>query len=335
MSDSKFKKLSVEKVELDITNPRIAKFIEMYGGDITAEQMGLALGAGETPTDGNSTTFYSLRESIRTNGGIIHPIIVNKQADGRCVVIEGNTRALIYREFVKQKVEGQWDTIPCMVYDGLSQKDIDAIRLQAHLVGPRDWDPYSKAKYLDHLRNAKHLTMDQIVDFCGGRKREVLDYIAAYNDMEEFYRPLVTDDQFDQSRFSAFVELQRARVKQAVINHKFTCVDFSKWVMDGLISPLNMVRQLPRILDNPKSRAVFLKAGAQEAMKLLEVPAVVDSLKGVTLEDLARELSRRVLGMAYSELQRLRANVASDENAVLCEARDNLAQVCKDIAADE
>ena len=335
MSVSTFKRFPVEKIELDITNPRIAKYIEMYGDDITAEQMGLALGAGETPTEGNNTTFYSLRESIRTNGGIIHPIIVNNQPDGRFVVIEGNTRALIYREFVKQKVEGQWDTIPCMVYDGLSQKDIDAIRLQAHLVGPRDWDPYSKAKYLDHLRNAKHLTMDQIVDFCGGRKREVLDYIAAYNDMEEYYRPLVTDDQFDQSRFSAFVELQRPRVKQAVINHKFTFGDFSKWVMDGLISPLNTVRQLPRILENPKSRVVFLKAGAQEAMKLLEVPADVESLKDVSLVNLAREVSRRVLGMTYSELQRLRANVANDENAMLCEARDNLTQVCKDIAADE
>ncbi|MDD5701712.1 MAG: hypothetical protein PHU23_06630, partial [Dehalococcoidales bacterium] len=144
-----------------------------------------------------------------------------------------------------------------------------------------------------------------------------------------------TDDQFDQSRFSAYVELQRPRIKQAVVNHKFTLTDFSKWVMDGLISPLNMVRQLPRILENPKSRAMFLKSGAQEAMKLLEVPVMIDALKDVSLEELARELSRRVMSMTYSELQRLRANVAGDENAVLCEARDQLEQVCKDIAADE
>lgn len=335
MNDSKFLKLPLEKLELDISNPRIAKFIEMYGDDITAEQMSLALGAGETPTEGNNTTFYSLRESIRTNGGIIHPIIVNEHPDGRHVVIEGNTRALIYREFKKKNVEGEWNKIPCMVYAGLSQKDIDAIRLQSHLVGPRDWDPYSKAKYLDHLRNEKHLTMDQIVDFCGGRKRVVLEYIAAYQDMEEHYRPLVTDDQFDQSRFSAFLELQRPRVKQAVVNHKFTFGDFSRWVMDGLISPLNMVRQLPRILENPKSRSVFLKAGAQEAMKLLEVPALDDSLKDVSIETLARELNRRLLSMTYAELQRLRADVAGDENVVLCETRDQLVQVCKDIAADE
>ena len=335
MSQSRFDHVSVESVELDKCNPRIAKFLEMYGDNITAEQMSLALGAGDSESEGNRTTFSSLKESIRTNGGVIHPIIVSKFQDGRHVVIEGNTRTLIYREFKRQKVEGVWDKIPAMIYEGISQSEIDAIRLQAHLVGPRDWDPYSKAKYLDHLRNAKHLTMDQIVDFCGGRKREVLDYIAAYQEMESFYRPVVTDDEFDQSRFSAFVELQRPRVRQSVINHKFTFTDFSKWVRDGLLSPLNTVRQLPRILDNPKSKAIFLKSGATEAMKVLEVPATTDALKDITMEDLAREMCRRVMNMPYQELQRLRGNMNSEENAVLCEARDQLAQVCKDIASDE
>ena len=97
MSDSKFLKLPIEKLELDISNPRIAKFIEMYGDDITAEQMSLALGAGETPTEGNNTTFYSLRESIRTNGGIIHPIIVNEHPDGRHVVIEKHSGTNLQR----------------------------------------------------------------------------------------------------------------------------------------------------------------------------------------------------------------------------------------------
>ena len=129
---------------------------------------------------------------------MIHPIIVDKESSGRLVVIEGNTRTLIYREFNNQGVSGDWSTIPAMVYSGLPEEEIDAIRLQAHLVGPRQWDPYSKAKYLVHLRNRQHLTLNQIVDFCGGRKREVLDYIDAYQDMESYYRPLLeSDDEFD------------------------------------------------------------------------------------------------------------------------------------------
>jgi hypothetical protein len=335
MGDSKFMRVPVEKLDLDITNPRIAKYLEMYGDEITAEQMSLALGAGDTQTEGNNTTFFSLRESIKTNGGIIHPIIVNKHRNDRLIVIEGNTRALIYREFKKQRVRGNWDTIPSMVYDSLSQKTIDAIRLQAHLVGPREWDPYSKAKYLDLLRNSEHLTMNQIVDFCGGRKREVNDYIKAYQDMEEYYRPLVSDEDFDQSRFSAFVELQRPRVRDAIVRNGYNYTDFSKWVKGGLLSPLNTVRQLPRIIESQKAREVFLNEGATEALKVLEVPSPTEALKDASLADLSREISRRILGMSYGELQRLRANIESEENAVVCGARDNLVQICKDIVSDD
>jgi hypothetical protein len=178
--------------------------------------------------------------------------------------------------------------------------------------------------------------MEQIVDFCGGRKREVLNYIAAYQDMEEHYRNLVTsDDQFDPRKFSAFVEVQNPRVRNSILTHKFTMSDFSKWVMDGLISPLDTVRRLPQILDNPRSRAVFLRSGAQEALKVIDVQVNNVSLKDVVLKDLAREVSKRVLNMAYSELQRLRVDIGGDENAVLLEARDNLTVLCKDITAEE
>jgi len=308
----------------------------MYGGQITAEQMSLALGAGDSQIENGSTTFYSLRESIKTNRGVIYPIIVNKEKTGRLVVIEGNTRTLIYREFKDKGMSGDWAKIPAIVYSGLSEKRIEAIRLQAHLVGPRPWDPYSKAKYLDYLSNSEHLTVAQIVDFCGGRKREVLDYIAAYNDMESHYRRLLaSDDEFDPTRFSAFVELQRPRVKEALLRAGFTKNDFATWVKDLLIHPLNTVRSLPRILDDSKSRDIFLRDGAQEAMKVLDTPSSDDAIKDATLLQLAQELCRNVLNITYSELQRLRSDIDSDENEVLCDARDQLIQLCKDIASDE
>ncbi len=195
----KYKTLAVDALTLDTKNPRIAKWIEIYGGEITAEQMSLALGATSSETEEGGTTFVSLRESIKTNKGIIHPIIVNKQSEGKHVVIEGNTRTLIYREFRDNNVPGSWDQIPAITYENLSEAEIDAIRLQAHLVGPRPWDPYSKAKYLVLLSNSQYLTTDQIVDFCGGKKREVLDYMAAYHDMENTYRPLL-DSEFRLAR---------------------------------------------------------------------------------------------------------------------------------------
>ena len=68
-----FECLPVEQLTLDVKNPRIAKWLEMYGDTITAEQMSLALGVEGGPTEEGNTSFYGLRESIKTNGGIIEP----------------------------------------------------------------------------------------------------------------------------------------------------------------------------------------------------------------------------------------------------------------------
>ena len=57
--------LPVETIELDKSNPRIARGVAYYGENITSETMALLLGS-------TSEACASLRESIRENGGIIH-----------------------------------------------------------------------------------------------------------------------------------------------------------------------------------------------------------------------------------------------------------------------
>jgi hypothetical protein len=329
--------LDVASVELDVGNPRIAQYLEMYGEPISGEQMSLALRSGDGGiVDGSGTTFYSLRESIKTCGSVILPTIVNRTADGRLVVIEGNTRVLIYRELLAQGHPGAWSKIPAMVYDDLPPEQIDAMRLQAHLIGPRAWDPYSKAKYLDHLRNAAHLTVSQIVDFCGGQKKQVLDFIQAYHDMEQHYRPILSSDaEFDPSRFSAFVELQNQRIQKALADHGFTYDDFAHWVQDGRVFPLNTVRQLPRILSSERSREVFLRDGAQEAVKLLDAPTSDAALAEASLSQLARELAKRIAYLPFADVQRLRSQAGSEEVDMLLVARDNLVELCAHILQDQ
>ncbi len=326
-------RLPVDDLVLDQSNPRIARLLEYSAGHVTSEQMQLAL-AAETEQSNGQTTYHSLRVSIQTNRGIIHPIIVNRCDDGD-VVIEGNTRTLIYREFNEKEPRGHWSEIPCLLYHDLPPEEIDAIRLQAHLVGPREWDPYSKAKYLNHLRNSQHLTWEQVVDFCGGQSNQARNYVAAYNDMEQYYRAAIeSDDQFDATRFSAFVELQRPPVLKALLDNKFDKSDFAVWVHQRLIHPLYTVRSLPAILSDNKARDVFLQDGAQAARRELEAPSSEDVIKDASLHQLAVEISRRVLGMSYSDLNALRQDVASVEATALADARDNLIQLCSDIAGE-
>ena len=127
-----YKMLDINEVELDINNPRIKQWIEIYKDEeLTSEAISLALSAS---AGGSSTSTYTtLRESVRVNKGIINPIIVNRYDDGRLVVIEGNTRLQIYKEFAKLDPDGSWEKIIAIVYDQLPEEQIHAIRLQTQL----------------------------------------------------------------------------------------------------------------------------------------------------------------------------------------------------------
>src|SRR5438477_2500095 len=318
--------LSIDDVQLDKGNPRIAKFLEMYSGEPTAEQLFIALGAGgdekETET---GPTFNKLKQSIITNCGIIQPIIVNRSTDGRNTCIDGNTRLALHRSFRDDEIPGDWQTIPSVVYIDLEEEDIDAIRLQAHLVGPRQWDPYSKAKYLNYLRTKQDFPFARLVDFCGGNKKAVKESIDAYHDIEKYYRPVLeSESDFDPRRFSGFVELQKPAVKFAIAKAGFALTDFAEWIRDRKIDALAEVRWLPSILKDKRATEVFLKDGAAAASKMLERPALDKALKEASLAQLARALAEALRTIGWREHVRLKEDPTSEANHYLREAHVEL-----------
>jgi hypothetical protein len=317
-----FENVPVADIQLDRNNPRIRRFLEMYP-DPTPEQIYLALGAGGEPAGEGGSSFDKLKNSILSSRGIVQPIIVNR-VDGRLVCVEGNTRVAIYHSFIDEGVAGNWTQIPAMVYADLSEDRVDAIRLQVHLVGPRAWDPYSKAKYLHYLRTQELQPFERIIDFCGGGKREVQESIQAYSDMEKYYRPLVDEGKYDLTRFSGFVELQKPKVKEAVFAHGFSTGEFAQWIHDRKIDPLSTVRQLPAVLADPKARQVFLKQGMRKAIATLDRPDLEVQLGQASLAQLARALTEAVRKIDLSELRRLRANPEDETVRSAYEALDEL-----------
>lgn len=299
---SHYIELPVENIELDKSNPRIARGLAYYD-HITSEILALLLGS-------NSDACASLRESIKENKGIIHPIIVNRKSDGTYVVIEGNTRLQIYKDFIANGEPGDWSKIKAVVYDCLDDDKMHSIRLQAHLVGPREWDPYSKAMYLHHLANVEHMPMSRLISFCGGtsKKSEIEHMISAYNDMEKYYRPLCDDDtQFDIKKFHGFVELQNRNITEALMSRGYTKTDFSQWMIDDKFSTLQDVRRLPEIFKSKKASEVFLKENTREAKKILAVEEIsTNRLKDVPYEILAKELAKRMIDFKLHELNHLR-----------------------------
>lgn len=299
---SNYIELPVEQIELDKSNPRIARGLAYYD-PITSNIMALLLGS-------TSEACASLRESIRENKGIIHPIVVNHRTDGTYVVIEGNTRLQIYKDFITNSEPGDWSKIKAIVYEALDDDEMHAIRLQAHLVGPREWDPYSKAMYLYHLANVEHMPMSRLISFCGGtsKKSEIEHMIAAYTDMEKYYRPLCDDDsQFDIKKFHGFVELQNRNITEALVSRGYTKTDFAQWMIDDRFSTLQDVRRLPEIFKSKKALEVFLKENTREAKKILAVEEIsTNKLKDVPYEILAQELAKRMIDFKAREINHLR-----------------------------
>lgn len=333
----RYMELSIDDVELDLDNPRIKQWIEIYGENITSEGIALALSASSGPS-GTPSTYSALKESIRVNKGIINPIIVNKTSQGKLVVIEGNTRLQIYKEFAVADPTGPWKTIIAIVYDSLPAEQIHAIRLQAHLVGPREWDPFSKAKYLNQLSNIDKLPMSMIVSFCGGKGAEIQKLIDAYTDMTKYYFKKANEMGIDPDprEFSKFAEYQNRSIKEALVAHHFTGDDFAMWVINGNIDSAQNVRKIPAVLADPTAHAAFLKSTISEAVKYLNVPqkGAVD-LASASMYDLAIELTNKLRIIEYKEVKALTNDPQyEDRKNDLHVLLEELTDLIKDIEVD-
>lgn len=308
MEAPKYQKIDINLIKLDSRNPRIKQFLENYVGEPTSEQIALALSDSGT---GDATTSYrTLRESIRVSKGIIHPIVVNHTESGEMIAIEGNTRLQIYKEFNETNPDGTWSEIPALLYEHMSDYDIHSIRLQSHLVGPREWDPYSKAKYLFQLSEVEYLPMSQIISLCGGNTNEINKSIDAYKCMQGAYKSYIEKKNldFDTREFSKFMEYQNPRVKNAVTNAGYSIDNFAEWVAEGNVDKALSVRKLPDVLKSDNAKASFLKKNLTEAEKVLAQESIATSVKEldkVSYEVLCNELVNRFDNMSFREVKSL------------------------------
>jgi len=335
MAAGNFQEISVDQIELDEANPRIAVFLEHIPKPHTAEQIYLALGAGSDDDGGGLPSFNRLKQSIQTSGGIVNPVLLRQLEKDRYICIEGNTRVALYREFRDAGLRGTWDKIPALIHTHLEDDDAHAIRLLAHLVGPRPWTPYAKARYLTQLRNDYHFDFSRLVDLCGGNERSIQESLAAYADMEKHYRPqLEGDDEFDPTRFSGFVELQKPGVKEAIAKAGFTLDDFAKWIIDGKIEKLAQVRWLPKVLREAKAKATFIKSGIEEAVRITESPDLSKALQEANLPSLARALTEALRRIEYREVKKLKEDPTSTTAQYLLEAHEALNEIMTEITPD-
>lgn len=302
--------LDIYQIELDPDNPRIAYDLRNVTDKLDEVNLEFALNP-------NDAKFNELRQAIMSNDGIINPIIVN-HVNGKYKVIEGNTRLAIYRILNKEDPDDtRWKNISAFVHEDMSKEAIDAVRLQAHLIGIRNWTPFAKAKYLHYLWHEKKLSPSELVDFCGGDGIKVQRTINAYQEMMDNYKPLVNDDEFLTNKYSLFFESQNPKIRRSLQEHNYKIKDLAIWVAEGKFEPRQeLVRKLPEILKNSRSREVFLKDGAAQAELYVERPQIADELAKASLLELCQAIDTVMDNMEVKQLKVVQEKVGQIEDAI-------------------
>ena len=336
--------IPTDQIKFDRDNPRIKVALEKYGDKLDDQRIRFAL---RTATEGSSTvsSYRSLQDSIRAAKGISIPIVVWPE-NGRFTCVDGNTRLAIYHELKDENAPGDWAIINCLILDNPSQLDIETIRVTAHLVGAREWPAYEKARYLHQLRNLQFMDYDELIARCGGNRTTITQQIDAYHDMNEFYRDVNSDDAFRVDRFSGFVELQKADIKDAIYSAGYDLHDFGRWIRDGQIYRLADVRKLTRVLDDDEAKETFVNGGLrsiEDAITIAEANRRKDlhpphkevSVANASLATLAEALLERIKSLPrqdYIALRDRQYDTADQDVDTLSDLADNLQDLLQDVA---
>ncbi|ETP71513.1 ParB-like nuclease [Lachnospiraceae bacterium JC7] len=136
----------------------------------------------------NQDHVKQLKVSIKSNGGLIDPVIVR---DGDFVVLEGNSRLAAYR-LLNAEDPIKWGMIKCKILPGdISDSAIFTLLGQYHIVGRKDWDPYEQANYLYRRQQQTRLPIDAMADELGiTRARakkmiEVISFMIQHDDLNK------------------------------------------------------------------------------------------------------------------------------------------------------
>ena len=263
-------KIPIEKVLLDVDNPRIQFLIDSYItkgiklDEITQKQLMLGL---KVKTKGK---YEILKESIEAKG-LLEPIWV-VQEDNNYRVIEGNTRRLVFEDLCRKYPDKeQWKQIAARVLPSNTPKDTIAfLRLEYHLGGKQPWDPYERARYLYNLSESGYTT-ERLAREARSRETEIKNDIKAFEVMRDNFLPKYgTEIDNPLEKYSYFVELVgKQRIKNLLRSGQFSIDEYCEWVAEEKIPRAIDARDLPEIFAHEGVAKTFKEKGYQEAMNLL------------------------------------------------------------------
>tara|TARA_Y100001980_G_C14521732_1_gene297069 strand:+ start:287 stop:1306 length:1020 start_codon:yes stop_codon:yes gene_type:complete len=285
------KEIPINEVFFDISNPRIKYVNPWKEGDDSQMQDQAIPSLLKDPSESSKYTYGSLKASIKAAGTIVNPIWV-KMVDDRLVCIEGNTRLCVYRDLYNDENEDKanWEKIPAIVYENLTDEEEHKLKLTAHVVGTREWTPYSRACYVNELLEGT-FDWDQIVNIVGGRRNQLANLAQAQVDFDKYY--FKKYDEVDEKKFSYFIEATERNFFDKIKEFGFNEEDYADWVYKGKFKRAINTRYLPKILANEEAKSAFINGDFDDAYPFIVGEPVTD-LSSVPINSLISEVLKRI-----------------------------------------
>jgi hypothetical protein len=334
------RKVPLDSLKLDAQNPRIGLYKDSQPKATLSD-----VDIRHAIVNRSPEAYGKLRDSIEINQGAINPIWVGPLHDGEHLVVEGNTRVLIYRE-LSQKYGGSdtWKSVTANVLPvGIGESQINFIRLEAHLRGVTEWDAYERARYLYILNEREGYSVTRLEQLTRLRRPEIETEIRAFRDMSEVYNLRFPEDPYQSQKFSYFVEFERNnRLKQQVQKSGLGVPDFCDWVGTQRIPRAENVRNIADILSDAKAAERFLGDSYDRAIQYLglahpdlvsplfqRIDDVVERLKSLTFYEVEEIRSgsqpgrKRILGELATVAGRIWDRVSGEDEPENPPAQDD------------
>lgn len=247
-----YSEMPLDKIRLDPTNPRIQNEVRKRARAPTQDDLVKLI----LDLPGVSELF----KTIRDNGGVMDPIYVRK--DG--TVVEGNCRAAIYMSLRVRKPHVRWDTIPALTLPEVTPRQIAVLQGQFHVAGKNQWPAYEKAGHI-HDMVKLGMTLEDVARVLKLQKRVVEHLLVSYQTMTEQVLPRIKSGT-GLDKWSYVYEFYKRKDLEPIRADPAKVTEFVDLVVTGKLKRGEHVRQLHKIMGNPRAKKALKKDGSEKAI---------------------------------------------------------------------
>ena len=290
-------KVPVGKIRLNPENPRIRFLLQQKRlAKAPSEKALIEIIRDQPGYDG-------LQKAIRKAGGIYDPIIV----DHTGLVIEGNTRATVFKVLHDgTKADSRWQKIPVLRLPRTVPESSTALLMGSyHIGGKTTWRAYAQADHIYQLKHKYKLDPEQIADETRMSKKEVEQYIDAYDYLVKEVLPKANGSagmEILEKKFSHALEFIKNKKLAKLRADPKVRAKVATLIVDNKIKGAE-VRHLDKVLKNRQASSALKTGGFKAAKAVLND---VDPASGSKVLKEVRHLTASLNSMSQDDIETIK-----------------------------